>query len=131
MRKENGITLVALVVTIIVLIILSGVTLGLVLEDNGLILKAIDAKNAWVNAQEKENEQLANLEETIEEMGNGYSGKTIDFGEGKIQVPFDGKGTQKNPYKIYTAADLKLISDTILNEDTYFENCYFVSVVST
>ena len=43
-------------------------------------------------------------------------------------INLDGKGTLENPYKIYTAADLKLISDTILNEDTYFENCYFVQM---
>ena len=35
--KEKGITLVALVVTVIILLILAGVTLNIVLGDNGLI----------------------------------------------------------------------------------------------
>lgn len=124
MRKEKGITLVALVVTIIVLIILSGVTLGLILEDNGLILKASNAKKEWLNTQEKENQELANLEERMEEIGNGYSGNIIDFGEGKIQVPFDGKGTQKNPYKIYKVSELAYIA-MLVNYGVSFEGYYF------
>ena len=44
MRKEKGITLVALVVTIIVLIILVGISINLVLGDNGIITIAKRAK---------------------------------------------------------------------------------------
>ena len=43
-KKNSGITLVALVVTIIVLIILAGISISLVLGDNGIITKAKDAK---------------------------------------------------------------------------------------
>ncbi len=43
--KEEGITLVALVVTIIVLLILAGVTINMVLGENGIIQKAKSAKN--------------------------------------------------------------------------------------
>ena len=42
-KSENGITLIALVVTIIVLIILAGVSINLVLGDNGIITKAKEA----------------------------------------------------------------------------------------
>ena len=47
MRKDSnneGITLIALVVTIVVLLILAGVSLNLVLGNNGIITKAQDAK---------------------------------------------------------------------------------------
>ena len=43
-RTESGITLIALVVTIVVLLILAGVSLSLVLENNGIINKAKDAE---------------------------------------------------------------------------------------
>ena len=43
-KKEKGITLVALVVTIVVLLILAGVSLNLVIGNNGLIKKAQEAK---------------------------------------------------------------------------------------
>ena len=54
MRKEKGITLVALVVTIIVLIILAGISINLVLGDNGIITKAQEAKKQQKIAEIKE-----------------------------------------------------------------------------
>ena len=49
--KENkGITLVALVITVIVLIILAGVTISLVVGDNGIITKSKEAKINMTNA---------------------------------------------------------------------------------
>lgn len=53
-KKERGITLVALVVTIVVLLILAGVSISLVLGNNGLITKAKEAKNAQANAAANE-----------------------------------------------------------------------------
>ena len=44
-KKEKGITLVALVVTIVVLIILAGITLSLVLGQNGIVNKAKEARD--------------------------------------------------------------------------------------
>ena len=41
-KRERGITLIALVVTIVVLLILAGVSLNLVLGNNGIITKAGD-----------------------------------------------------------------------------------------
>ena len=45
MLKEKGITLIALVVTIVVLLILAGVSINLILGQNGLISKSKEAKN--------------------------------------------------------------------------------------
>ena len=45
MRNNKGITLVALVVTIVVLLILAGVSINLVLGDNGIVKRAQEAKN--------------------------------------------------------------------------------------
>lgn len=60
-KKEKGITLVALVITIIVLIILAGVTISLVVDDNGILQKSQDAKTNMANAQNQENEELQNV----------------------------------------------------------------------
>ena len=54
MRNQKGITLVALVVTIIVLIILSGISINLLLGKNGLITKAQEAKKQQKIAEIKE-----------------------------------------------------------------------------
>ena len=75
-RKEKGITLVALVVTIIVLIILAGVTLNIVLDQNGIINKAKQATEDYDNAQKAEQELLGEIEGYIE-----YAGKTAPIPE--------------------------------------------------
>jgi len=45
-RMENGVTLVALVITIIVLLILAGVTISMVLGDDGIMTQASEARTA-------------------------------------------------------------------------------------
>lgn len=70
MKKERGITLVALVVTIIVLIILAGVSIRLVLGDNGIITKAKLAKENSDKAQEIESNILANYEYEMEHVAS-------------------------------------------------------------
>ena len=54
MRNQKGVTLVALVVTIIVLIILAGISINLLLGENGLITKAQEAKKQQKIAEIKE-----------------------------------------------------------------------------
>ncbi len=58
-KLQKGITLIALVITIIVLLILAGVSIAMLTGDNGIIGKAKDAKNETIVAQEKELIQIA------------------------------------------------------------------------
>ena len=59
--RSKGITLVALVVTIVVLLILAGVTITMLVGDNGIIARAREAKNAVEKAQGNEQNELGNL----------------------------------------------------------------------
>ena len=54
LRNNRGITLIALIVTIIVLLILAGVTIGSITGQKGTIKQANDAKEQTEIAQEKE-----------------------------------------------------------------------------
>ena len=75
-KEERGITLVALVVTIIVLLILAGVTITLALGSNGVIGRAQQASNAWADASKAENAALdegqRHMENTISQYVNNY-----------------------------------------------------------
>ena len=77
-QKENGITLIALVVTIVVLLILAGVSINMVLGNNGLIAKAKDAKNKTEKDQINTETGMNNLADEIDAIlgtgGNGGSG---------------------------------------------------------
>ena len=70
-KSNKGITLIALVVTIVVLLILAGVSLNLVLGNNGIITKAKDAKEATGQATLEEQTAMNSL---YDEMA-GYLGE--------------------------------------------------------
>ena len=62
LKEQKGITLVALVITIIVLLILAAVTLSMVLGDNGIVTKAKDAKDSTNKADIESAYKTAALE---------------------------------------------------------------------
>lgn len=51
MKNNKGITLIALVITIIVLLILAGISIAMLTGDNGLLTKANDAKSETSKAE--------------------------------------------------------------------------------
>lgn len=57
--SNKGITLIALVITIIVLLILAGISIAMLTGDNGLLTKASDAKIKNTHAKVYESMQLA------------------------------------------------------------------------
>ena len=63
MMKEKGITLIALVITIIVLLILSGVSIAMLTGNNGILTQAQRAKEATEAAAKVENSALSSLED--------------------------------------------------------------------
>jgi len=73
--KERGITLIALVVTIVVLLILAGVSINALFGDSGIIQKAQDAQNKANESVQKDMEQINALENWLNE--NTGEGKKI------------------------------------------------------
>ncbi len=75
-RERKGITLIALVVTIIVLLILAGISITMLTGQNGILNRAQEAKNKTEQAKEDEKEKLQGYEDII----NKY--KDLPKGEG-------------------------------------------------
>ncbi len=71
-KEKRGITLIALAVTIIVILILAGVTIDAVFSDNGIINKAKEAANAMNNAVVNDQAELNDLLEELNEIMNGW-----------------------------------------------------------
>lgn len=65
-KEKRGITLIALVITIVILIILATVAINAVFGENGLIKKAEEAKNTWKNGQENDMATIQDLEKQID-----------------------------------------------------------------
>ena len=76
MKKNNGITLVALVVTIIVLIILAGISINLILGDNGIVTIAKKAKENTELAKAEEEKTLNDIYKQLETEGGNSGGNT-------------------------------------------------------
>ena len=64
-KKEKGITLIALVISIIVLLILAGVTIAALSGDNGILTRAKDAKEKTEQAQKEEEKTLSDIENIL------------------------------------------------------------------
>ena len=81
-KEMKGITLVALVVTIVVLLILAGVSINLVLGNNGIIVKA---KEAEAKSAEASQNDLKGMNALTEEMNNALGEKPkVDLSKYKI-----------------------------------------------
>lgn len=91
-KKNKGITLIALVITIIVLLILAGISISTLTGQNGLLTKASQAKETSVIAEESEIIKMAysNLlaDNITEEKGfstNDLQEKINDFKTGTVE----------------------------------------------
>ena len=146
---KKGITLISLVVTIIVLLILAGVTIATLTGNNGILTRASEAKEKTEEAQEKEGLELAvtssqmedvnTLEITEEKLsdaikqqfGNNKNFSITDNGDGSFLVSMNdtkrmyyvdetGEIIEQNKIlKISTADELKSFRDDVNSGNTY------------
>ena len=85
-QRQEGITLIALVVTIIVLIILAGVSINMLVGENGLITQSQRAEEDYSKSEVKEKVELAlneyAIEKSTEEDSNfeNFLRKTLQVG---------------------------------------------------
>ena len=92
-KKNSGITLVALVVTIVVLLILAGVSINLVVGQNGLINRAKEAARKTQEAAEGEQKEFDTATDYIKQtIGVTAAGITAeDYGKVVTNYNADGK----------------------------------------
>ena len=72
-RKENGITLLALIITVVIMIILAAVTVNVTLGDGGLVDQAKWAAEQTANSTQSEQEQLENVASQVNDIIAGIS----------------------------------------------------------
>ena len=126
-KKDKGITLIALVVTIIVLLILAGISINALTGQNGLLNRATEAKEKSENSQKEEQIKLAvmssigtdglidfnQLKTEIESQGGRVTGTTfpvtVTMGKSSYQIDQTGNITE--------ASTTPQISYTVTNTD--------------
>lgn len=75
MGREKGITLIALVITIIVLLILAGISIQLLLGENGIITKAKKGKGDYEESAVREKVELALVDYNSDKITKGEEGE--------------------------------------------------------
>ena len=89
MMKNNGITLVALVVTVVVLLILAGVSINLVIGNNGIIIKAQNSKTKYEQAAKNDEIAMNSVYDEIinySSVDNSGNSVTIKVGENNVTL---------------------------------------------
>ena len=128
-KNNRGITLIALVITIIVLLILAGVSIAMLTGENGILTQATNAKEKTSKAEEEEKINMAVLGSSIAD--NGYSEildeasfrqeLTNQFGNDGYDLVVNGDGsfiiTVKESQRKYYVNDDK----TVINSDNIIE----------
>ncbi len=75
--RNKGVTLISLVVTIVVLLILAGITIGTIFNDNGIIKKAQEAANATEEAARNDQAAINGLLNEMDSIINGIGGGNV------------------------------------------------------
>ena len=136
-KKETGITLIALVVTIVVLIILATVSINAVLGQNGIIKKAKQAKEMYQEAKTNEeielNSLFSEMEKFFDENKDSVEGTLLVLEENedsiKVKMTRDGAekyqfsldGTNWSPEQGEDEYTFKNLAKTMVNNENYQE----------
>ena len=118
--KEKGITLIALVITIIVLLILAGVTIATLTGDNGILTKATESKDKTEEGEEEEKVKLSAMGALAKDNGGeikeGYLDEELasQFGEKGTDYKLEGSGP-------FTVTIIESGRSYIINEDGTME----------
>ena len=110
LKNKNGITLIALVITIIVLLILAAISITMLTGDNSILKRAVDAKERTGIAEIEEQKRLTMLEAASNVNGENYNG---------VKIPAGYAATKKEGES--TADEGLVITDSEGNEYVWIE----------
>ena len=124
-KSQSGITLIALVVTIIVLLILAGVAITLSIGENGIFKRAGDAADVWENATKNEQKEMSGVADIIDNINAGNNASSGNYDkEKKVNAP--ALKTGMTPIKFNEATSTKkgeAVKTTKEDKDWYsYEN---------
>ena len=114
--KEKGITLIALIITIIVLLILAGVAIATLTGDNGILIKATEASKKTGQAKAEEQVKLA-VAASIGIDGN-INMSDLNDNLGNIEgLTHEGESIAENPIKSLAATVVVDGNNVIIRKD--------------
>ncbi len=124
-KSLAGITLIALVVTIIVLLILAGIAISLTVGNNGLFSRAKNAANTWREAEANEASEMKNFEDVYDETlkNLGLDGNKIVIDKITGEEKENTETTDKEGNRVVVPAGFKVVNpDQTVNEGIVIED---------
>ena len=116
MRNQKGITLIALVITIIVLLILAGVSIAMLTGDNGLLTRSRQAQTTTI---QKSNEEIVKLavQDLLTEYhaGGAIATNITNTNNTPNTLEINKEELKAAIYRTTSDANLTDITDTTLN----------------
>ena len=100
-QHETGITLIALVITVIIILILAGITISSVFGENGVIKKAQETKIMTELSICKEELEMFKLSKSLE--NSEFRGESIIAGETSLVYNTQQEGANENIYDVITS----------------------------
>lgn len=129
MKKENGITMISLVITIIILIILSSISIGAFFGDNGIITVAKRAKENTELAKIEEETSLNELYTQLEINGGSPDGEIENGGNSAVNSTGQGKILPTpSEWKRYEVEYVETEEGNIVQSSKQVASVYAVSV---
>ncbi len=126
LRRNKGITLIALVVTIIVLLILAGISIAMLTGQNGILNRAAEAKEKTRVAQEDESQKLKGYEDIMaqytgnlpsrEETKPYFPNSTFSYKEGDLSTGLVIKDSNDNEY-VWVEVPTTIYDNTTYNNN--------------
>ncbi len=109
LKQQKGVTLVALVITIIVLLILAGVSIAMLTGDNGVLTKATASQKATLESEAKEKVSLAmNTIMANHEDPTSASTEPTEINGGNIVTVLTNENVQAEKDTTYTGNGFKV-----------------------
>ena len=129
-KNSKGITLISLVITIIILIILAGVSIAIVFDEDGIINKAKKAAENMEIAAIEEQEMLNSLYEKFE--GDVIIGDTVSTNKfNELKARYDALNTEYTNYKTQVAQALTDKGVEATSEDSVEQMITNIDTLST
>lgn len=110
---HRGITLISLVITIIILLILAGVTISLIMGENGIFEIAQNAAKEYENSAQKEEVGINNLTNQIEKYGIASNGGTITIDKNEYEKLKEKLVNLENRYYPNKSLNLTLVNNQV------------------
>ena len=113
MRNRRGITLIALVITIIVLLIIAGISILMLNGEDGILNRAVQSSKRYKESADAEGNEMEEINVFMNEYNlKEWSGDVADSFE-------EGRGTLEDPYVILTPEQLAFFASQVNNGDTF------------